>query len=213
LGNKEEIILFATVVSVHLLASMRPGPNFLISAKHGLIYSHKKALVTTAGVATGTLVHVMLGFFGFSAIIAQSFLLYRILKYIGAAYLITVGIVAMFSKKRKITISFKEPEQLGQILSFHAFQIGFFTMLTNIMAAFHFLGLFTTVIPSSTPMIIKVTLIIILPVISWLWFSIVALSFSLKRFRYIYIRFQRWIDAIFGLLMISLGFRIGLETK
>jgi threonine/homoserine/homoserine lactone efflux protein len=207
------VLLIATVVSVHLLASMRPGPNFFICAKHGLSYPLKKALVTTTGVATGALVHVILGLLGFSAIIAQSLWLYNILKYVGAAYLIYLGIIALFTNKKKLKISSIQNQRLEQISSLQAFRIGLFTMLTNIMATVHFLGLFTTVIPPNTTMAVKVSLIIVLPTISWMWFSIVAVSFSLSRFRRIYIRFQRWINLIFATMMISLGLKLVMLNK
>ena len=206
----EGVLLIATIVSVHLL---EPGPNFFICAKHGLNYSLKKDLATTAGVATGALVHVILGLLSFSAIIAQSHWLYNILKYVGAAYLIYHGIIALFSRQKKFNIPNTQVELLARISSFQAFCTGLFTMLTNIMATIHFLRLFTTVIPLSTPMMVKATLIIVLLVISWLWFSIVAVSFSLNRFRKIYVRFQRWIDVMFGSLMIRLGFRLVLSNN
>ncbi|MFX0197936.1 MAG: LysE family transporter [Candidatus Hodarchaeota archaeon] len=81
------------------------------------------------------------------------------------------------------------------------------------MTTIHFLGLFTVVVPPSIILVIKAILIIVLPVISWMWFSIVAVVFSLNRFRQIYVRFQKWIDLIFGTLMITLGLKLMFSSK
>lgn len=203
-----------TIAGIHLVAVATPGPNFFISAKHGLTYSRPAGLLTTAGVATGTLIHITLGLLGLSAVVAQSIWLYNLLKYLGAAYLLYLGIKALLAHKKEqpgwagLHLGQAKPISLER-----AYRIGIVTCLTNPKSAIYFFALFTSVISADTPLAVKLTLVILLPVISWLWYSLVALSFSLGPLKQWYSRFYRWVETTFGLLLIGLGLKIALSPK
>jgi RhtB (resistance to homoserine/threonine) family protein len=203
-----------TIAGIHLVAVATPGPNFFISAKHGLTYSRSAGLLTTAGVATGTLIHITLGLLGLSTLVAQSIWLYNLLKYLGAAYLLYLGIKALLTRKKEqpgwagLHTGQAQPISLEQ-----AYRIGIVTCLTNPKSVIYFFALFTSVISADTPLAVKLTLVILLPVISWLWYSLVALSFSLGPLKQWYNRFYRWVETIFGLLLVGLGLKIALSHK
>jgi RhtB (resistance to homoserine/threonine) family protein len=202
-----------TIIGIHLAAVISPGPNFFISAKHGLSYSRPAGLSTTAGVATGTLIHITLGFLGLSALIAQSIWLYTLLKYAGAIYLIYLGVKALRAKRERSDWSGLQAEQSLAMSPERAYGIGLATCLTNPKAALYFFALFTTVISANTPLTIKVTLVVLLPLISWLWYSLVALSFSLQPFKQWYNSIYGWVEIVFGLLLIGLGAKIALSSR
>jgi RhtB (resistance to homoserine/threonine) family protein len=207
------VIPILMIVGIHLAAVASPGPNFFISAKHGLSYSRPAGLSTTAGVATGTLIHITLGFLGLSALVAESIWLYNLIKYAGAAYLIFLGLKALLAKSKQPDWAGLQSGQSEVMSPERAYGIGLLTCLTNPKSALYFLALFTTVISASTPLPIKLTLVVLLPVISWLWYSLVAMSFSLRRFKALYSRSYRWIETAFGVLLIGLGFKIALGSK
>lgn len=209
----DAILAVITIVGIHLAAVISPGPNFFISVKHGLSYSWPAGLSTTAGVATGTLIHVSLGFLGVSALVAQSIWLYTLLKYLGAIYLIYLGIKALLAKSKQPDWAGLQLEQFSPMSPERAYTIGLLTCLTNPKAALYFFALFTSIISVSTPLAIKLTLVLLLPVISWLWYSLVAMSFSLRPFKQGYSRFYGWIETIFGALLIGLGLKIAFSSK
>jgi threonine/homoserine/homoserine lactone efflux protein len=141
------ILPIVTIIGIHLAAAS-PGPNFLSAPSMGWSCSRPAGLSTTAGVATGTLIHIILGFLGLSALVAQSIWLYTLLKYVGAIYLIYLGIKALLATS-------KQPDwaglQSGQFVSMppeQAYRIGLLTCLTNPKAALLF-ALFTNVIRST----------------------------------------------------------------
>jgi RhtB (resistance to homoserine/threonine) family protein len=207
------ILPIVTIIGIHLAAVASPGPNFFISAKHGLSCSRPAGLSTTAGVATGTLIHIILGFLGLSALVAQSIWLYTLLKYVGAIYLIYLGIKALLATSKQPDWAGLQSEQFVSMPPELAYRIGLLTCLTNPKAALYFFALFSSVITVNTPLTIKLTLVILLPIISWLWYSLVALSFSLRQFKQWYSRFYGWIETIFGVLLIGLGLKIALSQK
>ncbi len=202
-----------TIAGIHLAAVISPGPNFFISAKHGLSYPRPAGLSTTAGVATGTLIHIGLGFLGLSALLAQSLWLYTSLKYVGAVYLIYLGVKALLAKHAPPQWEGAAAGPVESMSPERAYRIGLFTCLTNPKAALYWLAIFTTVISATTPLAIKVTLAVLLPLISWLWYSLVALSFSLQPFKHWYGRFYSWVETIFGVVLIGLGVKIALSYK
>jgi threonine/homoserine/homoserine lactone efflux protein len=71
---------------------MIPGPTILLVISYTLSHGRRAALASVAGVAIGDLVAVSLSLIGLGAIVATSATLFTMLKWIGAAYLIYLGI-------------------------------------------------------------------------------------------------------------------------
>ncbi|OUR68121.1 lysine transporter LysE, partial [Marinomonas sp. 42_23_T18] len=76
-----------------------PGPATLLTLARSSQSGIRVGLFTGFGIAVGDIVHTLLAVLGISAIILTSALLFSIVKYVGAAYLIYLGIKALFEKK------------------------------------------------------------------------------------------------------------------
>ncbi len=83
------LIAFA-IAAIALVAI--PGPNLIYIITRGLQQGRRAAVVSALGVEVGTLLHIVLATFGLSAIIASSPVLYDVVKYAGAGYLIWLGV-------------------------------------------------------------------------------------------------------------------------
>src|SRR3989338_5059978 len=92
---------FLTIVVVHLLGAMSPGPDFAIIVRNSLTYSRRTGIWTAAGLGLGILVHVTYALLGIGFIVSQSILLYNALKYLGALYLLYIGWKALMTKAPK----------------------------------------------------------------------------------------------------------------
>lgn len=208
-----EILLpVLTVAGIHLLALFSPGPNFFISVKQGLCQPRANQIATTLGLALGAFVWIMLGFLGLSAVITQSVMLYSLLKLFGGAYLTYLGIKAMLSKPIPINAEMVAEVELPVATTrWKNFHLGLLTMMTNPKAAIYYLALFTSVIAPDTPLLAKVLLALVLPLISWCGYTVIAAFFSIRKFQALYTRFQRKANVTFGVLMIGLGLRIALD--
>lgn len=75
-----------------------PGPATLLTIARAASSGTKVGIATGAGIAAGDLIHTSMAIVGLSAIIATSALLFSIVKYAGAAFLIYLGIRAMLDK-------------------------------------------------------------------------------------------------------------------
>lgn len=82
------LIYFIAVIGL----SITPGPNGLLALTHGALYGHKKTLYTLGGGATGFVIIIALSMFGIGTLLQASSNALTILKWLGAAYLIWLGI-------------------------------------------------------------------------------------------------------------------------
>jgi len=81
---------------IYLLAavglSLSPGPNGLLALTHGALHGHGKAMYTIAGGALGFVVVIALSMFGIGALLQASLTWLTVLKWLGGAYLVWLGI-------------------------------------------------------------------------------------------------------------------------
>lgn len=81
-----------------------PGPATLLTIARATSSGTKVGIATGAGIAAGDIVHTFTAIVGISAIIATSALLFSLVKYAGAAYLIYLGVKAILSKSSDMLV-------------------------------------------------------------------------------------------------------------
>lgn len=81
-----------------LMMSMLPGPDTLLIMKNTLMHGIKAGRYTILGMATGLSFWTIVVVLGLSVVIAQSVFLFNTIKYVGAAYLLYLGIRLFFSR-------------------------------------------------------------------------------------------------------------------
>ena len=72
--------------------SLTPGPNSLLVLTHGALHGHRKTLFTVAGGALGFLALIALSMLGIGAVLKASVGALTVLKLLGGAYLVWLGI-------------------------------------------------------------------------------------------------------------------------
>ena len=91
-----------SLLSVFLLASfvlaVTPGPGVFYIVARSVAQGRRSGLASVAGVAAGNLGNAVAASFGLAALFAASALVFSIVKYAGAAYLIYLGIKALLEK-------------------------------------------------------------------------------------------------------------------
>ncbi|MEY3202089.1 MAG: hypothetical protein RIR70_1639 [Pseudomonadota bacterium] len=114
--------------------SLSPGPNGLLALTHGALYGHRKALFTIAGGVLGFVAIIGLCMFGISALIKASVLWLSVLKWLGGAYLIWLGIAVWRSPP--IVADVDSPGEQAHAGSL--FRQGLFSAVTNPKALLFF---------------------------------------------------------------------------
>jgi threonine/homoserine/homoserine lactone efflux protein len=98
LGTKVPTIptLLTFTVAATLLIIV-PGPNVIYIITRGIDQGRRAAIASAAGVEIGMLFHIGAAVLGLSALVASSELVFNIVKYAGATYLIWMGIISLRS--------------------------------------------------------------------------------------------------------------------
>lgn len=89
-------VSWAAFTAALLLAYLVPGPDFLL-VLHWATRSRREGLAAAAGAQAGLSVHVLLAVLGLTALIAAWPASLTIIRYVGASYLIWLGVRLAFS--------------------------------------------------------------------------------------------------------------------
>ena len=89
---------FALFVGVSWALILAPGPDMLFVISRGMAYGRRAGIVSAIGVVSGIMVHTTAAAFGMTLIFQTSALAFLIVKYLGAIYLIHLGIKAWQDK-------------------------------------------------------------------------------------------------------------------
>src|SRR5512138_1103873 len=119
-----------------LVLNITPGNDMLYVATRSTSQGIKAGIVSALGIAGGCIVHLLAAVIGLSAIIASSAIAFDIIKYVGAAYLIYLGIRSILSKQNKFSVNEKvEKKSLSKL-----FWQGVLTNVLNPKVALFFLA-------------------------------------------------------------------------
>lgn len=91
------LILFATII---IFLALTPGPDVIYIMTRGIAQGRRAALLSTVGICTGYLVYTMLATLGLSALLQSSAIAFDIVRYVGAIYLVYLGVRTLLSKQR-----------------------------------------------------------------------------------------------------------------
>ena len=72
--------------------SLSPGPNGLLALSHGALYGRRMALYTIIGGCVGFVMVIAVSMFGIGALLKSSLFWLSVLKWVGGAYLVWLGI-------------------------------------------------------------------------------------------------------------------------
>ena len=195
--------LIAAFGLIHLVALVSPGPDFVVACRNSLLYSRKIGIYTAVGFGLGICVHISYAVFGLSWLIANNELIFTVIQYLGAFYLMLIGIQSLRSFQSQIG---QEPATASSRISpFRAVRIGFITNVLNPKATLFFLSLFSTMLNPTVGELTLVVIALLLVVTTILWFSLVALLISHPRFTSSLKRYEKTIHQFFGVLLIAIG--------
>ncbi|MCL7496242.1 MULTISPECIES: LysE family translocator [Streptomyces] len=111
----DRLAVFVTAVAVLIAV---PGPSVLFVVSRGVALGRRAAVFTAVGNEAGLLVQVALVAFGLGSIVERSMLVFSLLKFAGALYLVYLGVQA-WRNRRLLAVSddgTPKTESAGRIL-------------------------------------------------------------------------------------------------
>ena len=205
--------LWLFVLSGFLL-NITPGPDTLYIVGCSSTQGWRAGAVAALGIGAGTLVHICAAALGLSAILAASATAFTAVKFIGAAYLLYVGI----SLIRSAGVSGSSPGAIvGRAASMRSiFAQGFLTNVLNPKVALFFLAFlpqFVAADAGSKPLAFLL-LGAIFNFNGALWNLFVAWSTArLSSTLAPGVAFKRWFNRCVGSVFVFIGIRLALAHE
>ncbi len=174
--------------------------------KNALLTNRQCGIFTALGVSCSLLIHSGYCILGLAIVISESLILFSIIKYIGAAYLIYVGIKSLLAKHSVMQI--KQQTTNDTMNAYQCFMQGFLCNLLNPKAIMFILAFFTLIISPSSSWIQQFGFGVEIALIHFIWFSCLALMITHHKVRARLYKIQHYIVKIMGIVLIGFGARI-----
>ena len=202
-----------TFFTAAVLLNLSPGPDmiFIVSqtSKRGI----QSGLVSLLGIWMGTFIHVIFAALGISAILMASAIAFSVVKWIGALYLIWMGIQSIRSKgNSKFQLGNGEKKKNLR----KSLQEGVFVSLLNPKVAIFFLAFLPQFVEPQAgavgaQLFLHGSLIIV--VAAFIEIPIVLISDKLISYLNRNENASRWIDRGLGSLLILLGLKLAITDN
>lgn len=200
-----------TFIAIVLGFVFIPGPATLLTIARATGSGTKVGIATGAGIACGDVVHTVMAIVGLSAIIATSALLFSLIKYAGAAYLIYLGLRAILAKAPGLPGQAALPVTAGK-----AFRQAILAEVLNPKTALFFLAFlpqFVQLENGSVALQLAIlgTVFVLLGLLSTVVFALGAgqLGNLLRRNAAV----LKWQGKVIGTLYCALGLRLALQER
>lgn len=195
--------IFLIVTTLYFLAVMSPGPDFIMVTRNTLLYSRQAAILTAVGISMGVMIHATYCMFGLAFLTDSYQSVIPLIQYAGGAYLIYIGANSVFGGH----IQHHKSEIFSQHISkFEAFMNGFFCNVLNPKACLFFISFFILLTQYQVPLQLQFFYAIEVVVLTLLWFTGIAIFFTIPSINQKLASVQNILMKIFGVLLCALGF-------
>jgi threonine/homoserine/homoserine lactone efflux protein len=192
------------------LGAMIPGPSFVLVARNAIGLSRRDGLATALGMGAGGIFFGSIALAGLYTLLQAVEWLYIGLKIAGGAYLIYVASKIWRGADRPIAM---QDAAVGAASSPRkSFWVGLTTQLSNPKTAIWYGSIFAALLPQHPPLWCYFVLPPLVFSVEFGWYTIVALCFSSKRPREVYLRAKKWVDRIAAGAITALGLRLILTA-
>ncbi|MCY0965882.1 LysE family translocator [Parathalassolituus penaei] len=202
------------VISAFLL-SLTPGPDSLLVMSRSAMLGVRAGLVAMLGICTGCLVHVVAATLGLSAILASSATAFMLVKLLGAAYLVYMGVMALRTRLSDEEASAPSAEEATASL-WGTFQQGFWSNALNPKVALFFLAFVPQFVDPGSAHSSLAFLLLGLTYIAvcLLYFSgLTVLTATASQKLKVSRMASVWLNRTVGALFVGLGLRLALSAR
>jgi threonine efflux protein len=193
--------LLFTICMLHFVAQLSPGPDVLLIAKSAASTTKTNTLKIILGISVGITVWVSLTLSGFTVLIDEFPWIQYVLMLVGGFFLAKMGwgMLSYGVKTLKKDVSLDSAEHIN---SQNYFLLGLFTNLSNPKTLIYFSSVFSLALGSAASDNLKTYLAIIIPIQTFLVFSLFMLILSLPKIKVLYRQSGSYIDIISGALFL-----------
>src|SRR5579883_5211 len=204
---------FWLFVVAGLLLNVTPGPDMAYIVARSAALGWRSGAVAALSISAGCFVHIAAAALGLSALIATSAVAFSLLKWIGAAYLVYIGIAMLRAAPAPTQAPASRIEQATPLRT--VFWQGFLTNALNPKVALFLLAFLPQFINADAPSkpLAFAVLGLVFNLNSAFWnLAVAALAARLAATRP-YARARLWLQRAIGGLFVLLGLRLALAQR
>jgi RhtB (resistance to homoserine/threonine) family protein len=186
-----------------------PGVDMALVTRQVLLHGRKAGVVTVAGLVNGGLIHTAAAVLGLSALLAASATAFTVLKYVGAAYLLWLGLSSLWAARRARL----EPEVEPAPVSLErAYRTALLTNLTNPKVVVFFLTFLPQFVDPDRPVGPQTALLAVLfMAMATAWLLGFVLLLGRVRVWLQRPSVRRRIEQVSGVVLVGMGLRLVTE--
>jgi threonine/homoserine/homoserine lactone efflux protein len=208
----ETLVAFVAVSAVVICT---PGQDTALTIRNTLAGGRRSGVSTAAGVAAGQAVWTVAASAGVVALLTASEPVFRTLKLVGAAYLVYLGTQSLWAavRGRGKPRPYAVGAGLARPSSRRALREGLFSNLGNPKMAVFFASLLPQFAPEgSSSFAVLLALGFLFCAMTLAWLSLYAVAIS-RLGRLLTTTVRRMLDAVTGVVLVALGYRLATEER
>jgi threonine/homoserine/homoserine lactone efflux protein len=201
-------VTLAAIVSVwflHLMATISPGPAFVVAVRTAAMEGFRVAVPFAVGIGAGGVFWAVTALSGLHLLFEVMPAALTGLKVVGGLFLIWIGWSTW--RHAREPLAFDAPAALPRSPG-SAVRLGILTQLANPKTVVFFGAVFAGLVPPGTDLGILALLLALVFLNEALWFVLLGLAFSRDAVRRGYARVKTGVDRAFGGLLTLFGVKI-----
>ncbi|GAL36587.1 putative threonine efflux protein [Vibrio maritimus] len=200
----------AFIIAITIL-TLTPGLDTALVIRNTTRGGFRDGAVTSLGICMGLFVHATFSALGISVVLTQSAELFSLVKGIGAAYLIWLGLSSLRSLKHTSSMAVEQSE-MQKISGKRSLREGFLSNVLNPKTAVFYLAFLPQFInPEYSPFAQSMLMAAIHFVIAMLWQCGLSGMLNSAKSLLKSAKFTRWMEATTGVVLIGLGVKLLME--
>lgn len=203
---------FLGFVALSVVLSVTPGPDTMLVLGNSVSGGTRNGLATTIGVKAGTVTHSLLAALGVAAVLMQFASFFSVLKALGAAYLIGLGLYTVYqalwgeARKREQKL---EPQDKGLG---RCFVEGYLSNILNPKVVVFYVAVLPQFVEPGDPVFATTAKLAAVHIgVSFLWLVLVSVCVGLARRWLTRPTVRRTVSAVSGLAIAAFGVRLALS--
>ena len=201
--------LWATLLGASMLISFTPGAGAINTMSNALNSGFRRAVYGVLGQQAALIVHLAIVAAGLGVLVASSPVAFNVIRYLGAAYLVYLGIRQFL---RRPDLSPEAVTAVANEPAWSMFRRGLWVNLLNPKAIVFFLAFIPGFVRADQPLwsqyaVIGATIVAVDVLVMWFFFALAAKGF--QRFTRSE-RGQRVVNRVFGALFVGVGVLLAL---
>lgn len=203
---------FYLFVVMCVLLIILPGPDTAIATKNTLTSGRAGGLKTIIGTCCALLIHTLAAVVGLSAIIVKSAFVFSIFKYVGAVYLMYLGVKTLWALRDKKKGDLADTEAVHPAKGTSFFKQGFLTNLLNPKVAVFFLTFLPQFVNAGSATFVPFLIMgITYSLLTAVWFLFYIYLLDHIRAFMNKPKTQTVIEGVTGTILIAFGIKLALE--